>query len=107
MIISKSAFLHNTCKLFDDEEFIITPVILDDFLGWAAHIAAGAKILWCRSNRSESNLPNHLSNKTMLQLMLYDTSNVSLSQRYVIGSYTPSTDELHYFKELIFWDQNE
>ena len=107
MIISKSAFLHNICKVFDDEECIITPLIPDDFLGWAARIAADAKILWCRSHRSESNLPNHLSNKKMLQLMLYDTSNVSLSQRYVIGSYTPTTYELHYFEELIFWDHNE
>ena len=39
----------------------------------------------------------------MLQLMLYDTSNVSLSERYVIGSYTPTTYELHYFEELIFF----
>ena len=38
----------------------------------------------------------------MLQLMLCDISNVSLSQGYVIGSYTPATYELHYFKELIF-----
>ena len=45
MIISKLAFLHNTCKVFDDEECIITPVIPDDFLGWAAHIAADAVIL--------------------------------------------------------------
>jgi len=33
MIISKLAFLHNTCKVFDDEECIITPLIPDDFLG--------------------------------------------------------------------------
>ena len=45
MIISKLAFLHNTCKVFDDEECITTPVIPDDSLGWAAHIAADAKIL--------------------------------------------------------------
>ena len=102
MIISKLAFLYNTYKVFDDKECIITPVIPEDFLGWAARIAAEAKILWCRSHRSESNLPNHLSNKTMLQLMLYDTSNVSLSERYVISSYNPTTYELHYFEELIF-----
>ena len=102
MIISKSAFLQKTCKVFDDEECILTPVIPDDFLGRAAHIAADAKILWWGSHRSESNLPNHLSNKKMLQLMLCDISNVSLSQRYVIGSYTPATYELHYFEELIF-----
>ena len=107
MIISKSAFLQKTCKVFDDEECIITQVIPEDFLGWASLIAADAKILWCRSHRSESNLPNHLSNKKMLQLMRYDTSNVSLSQRYVNGSYTTTTYELHYFKELIFWDHNE
>ena len=69
MIISKSAFLQNTCKIFDDKECIITPVIPDDFLGWAARIAADTEILWCRSHWSESNLPNHLSNKKMLQLM--------------------------------------
>jgi len=33
MIISKSAFLQNTCKVFDDEECIITQVIPEDFLG--------------------------------------------------------------------------
>ena len=38
----------------------------------------------------------------MLQLILYEISNISLSQRYVIGSYTPATYELHYFEELIF-----
>ena len=102
MIISKLAFLYNTCKVFDDEECNIAPVIPDAPLWWVARIAAEAKILWCRSHRSESNLSNHLSNKTMLQLMLYDISNVSLSQRYVIGSYPPATYELHYFEELIF-----
>ena len=45
MIISKLAFFHNTCKVFDDEERILTPVIPDDFLGWAARIAADVKIL--------------------------------------------------------------
>ena len=45
MIISKSAFLQNTCKVFDDEECIITQVIPEDFLGWATLIAADAKIL--------------------------------------------------------------
>ena len=40
MIISKSEFLQNTCKVFDDEECIITQVIPEDFLGWATLIAA-------------------------------------------------------------------
>ena len=42
MIISKLAFLYNTYKVFDDEEYIITPVIPEDFLGWATLIAADA-----------------------------------------------------------------
>ena len=36
----------------------------------------------------------------MLQLILYEISNISLSQRYVIGYYTPTTYEFTLFQGI-------